>query len=225
MRSPLVTALLVFLSLFVPARICSQSLEATTSSPADFSAVDSTATVETQRYRELSFYTAQSFGYPIIMSDLKDQRLTVFGARFTGLLYRFRHLNLNGNIDLKPLALYSNDVNGPRQYTYGGAVEIGLQLVPHTHWRYQPYFEVNGGTAMFTRNVPTSDARRVNLCVDFTPGFYIPVGPNRAIKTGLGFYHFSNDYTVRHNPGLDTFLLYVGYSFRNLPALHLHRGF
>lgn len=85
------------------------------------------------------------------MSDLKDQRLAVFGGRFTGLLYRFPHLNLNGNIDLKPLALYSNDVLGPRQYTYGGALEIGLQIVPHTHWQYQPYFEVNGGTAMFAK--------------------------------------------------------------------------
>ena len=81
------------------------------------------------------------------------------------------HLNLNGNIDLKPLARYSNNVNGPREYTYGGAVEIGLQLVLHTHWRYQPYFEVNGGTMMFTRNIPTADTRRVTLCIDFTPGF------------------------------------------------------
>jgi Lipid A 3-O-deacylase (PagL) len=217
MRTPLLTALMVLLTL--PACALSQSFE-----DASSNSINPSATSDTPRYREISFYAAQSFGYPKIMSDLKDQRLTMFGGRFTGLLYRFPHLNLNGNIDLKPLALYSHDVNGPRQYAYGGAVEIGLQIVPHTHWRCQPYFEVNGGTIMFTRNIPTADARRVNLCIDFTPGFYIAVGENRAIKTGLGFYHFSNDYTVRHNPGFDSFMLYVAYSFRNLPALHLHRG-
>jgi Lipid A 3-O-deacylase (PagL) len=208
----------LLLSLALPSCSFSQGLVHSASS------IDPAATAQIQRYRELSVYTGQSFGYPKIMSDLKDQRLSFVGGRFTGLLYRFPHLNLNGNIDLKPLAVYSNDVNGARQYTYGGGVEIGLQIVPHTHWRYQPYFEANGGTIMFTRNIPTSDARRVNLCIDFTPGIYIPTGRNRAMKLGLGFYHFSNDYTVKHNPGFDAFMLYVAYSFRNLPTLHLRNA-
>jgi Lipid A 3-O-deacylase (PagL) len=211
LRFPL---LVVFL--LAPACVFSQTPSAAVSSDS----INPPASSSTPAYRELSFYAGQTFGYPILMSDLKDQRLFVLGARFTGYLYRFRHLNLNGNVDLKPLALYSNDVYGPRQYTYGGAVEIGLQFVPHTHWRFQPFVDVDGGTAMFGKNTPTVDTRRVNYCLEFGPGFYIPISKHQSIKSGVSYFHFSNGYTVAHNPGFDSFLVYLAFSFHNLHPSH-----
>jgi hypothetical protein len=115
------------------------------------------------RYHELSFYTGQSFGYPLIMSSLKDQRLFVIGLRYTQFWHAFRHMNMNWNADIKPLALYSNDLYGPREYTYGGGVTLGAQFVPHTHWRCQPVFDMDGGMIAFTKDTPVPDSRRVNL--------------------------------------------------------------
>jgi hypothetical protein len=166
-------------------------------------------------YRELSFYTGQSFGYPQVLSDLPGQRLFLVGVRLTGRLHNFRNLALNGNADLKPLALYSNDLYGPRKYTYGGGGAVGLQFVPHMHWRSHPFFEVDGGVLAFTKQIPVPDSRRLNITFDFGPGFYVPLANHQAIKIGMQFFHFSNGDTVKRNPSFDTFLIYVAFTFRN----------
>lgn len=165
---------------------------------------------------DLSIYGGQSFGYPLVLSDLPGQRLTIVGARYTSHFIEFRHTTLNYNFDVKPLAVYSNNLYGPRRYTYGGGGGIGLQIVPHTHWRARPYFDVNGGFLAFTRNTPVPDSRRVNMTLDFGPGLYIPLAGNRSVKTGVQFFHFSNAYTVKLNPGFDTFMVYAAYIFRGV---------
>jgi len=58
-------------------------------------------------YRELSFYVAQSFRNPQIMSDLGGQQLFFTDIRLTSRLFTTRHLFIGGNVDLKPLALHS----------------------------------------------------------------------------------------------------------------------
>lgn len=165
---------------------------------------------------EFSIYSGESFGYPLLMSDLPDQRLLIVGLRLTSHFLEFRHTTLNYNFDLKPLALYSNDVNGPRQYRYGGGGALGLQIVPHFHTRYRPYFNVNGGCLAFPKQTPVPESRRVNMTLDFGPGLYIPLGHNRTLKTGVQFFHFSNAYTVRLNPGFDSFFVYAAYTFENV---------
>ena len=167
-------------------------------------------------FHEFSVYSGQSFGYPLVMSDLPDQRLLIVGIRLTSHFLEFRHTTLNYNFDLKPLALYSNDVNGPRQYRYGGGGALGLQIVPHFHTRYRPYLDVNGGCLAFPKETPVPGSRRVNMTLDFGPGLYLPVGHNRRLKTGVQFFHFSNAYTVRLNPGFDSFFVYVAYAFENV---------
>jgi hypothetical protein len=127
----------------------------------------------------------------------------------------FRHTTLNYNFDLKPLALYSDDVNGPRQYRYGGGVALGLPIVPHFHARYHPFFDVNGGFLAFTQETPIPGTRRVNMTLDFGAGLYLPLGRNRTLKTGVQFFHFSNGWTARLNPGFDSFFAYAAYTFEN----------
>ena len=66
-----------------------------------------------RRYQEFTLYSGQSFGYPQIMSDLDGQRLLLVGARYTAHFHYFSRFTLNWNADLKPIALYSNDIYGP----------------------------------------------------------------------------------------------------------------
>jgi hypothetical protein len=91
-------------------------------------------------YHELSIYTGQSSGYPLVLNNLPGQRLLIIGARLASHFIEFRHTTLNYNFDVKPLALYSNDVSGPREYRYGAGAALGLEILPHTHWRYRPFF-------------------------------------------------------------------------------------
>lgn len=165
--------------------------------------------------RELSFYAAQSVGYPQVITELPTQRLFFVGARLTSHFIEFRHTTVNWNLDIKPLALYSNDRYGPRKYTYGGGTALGLQFVPHTHWRIKLFFDVNGGLLAFTKDTPVPGSRRVNTTLDFGPGLYIPLHDKQAIKLGVQFFHFSNGDTVARNPGFDGILVYTSFTFQN----------
>jgi Lipid A 3-O-deacylase (PagL) len=174
-------------------------------------------------YRELQIYGAQSFGYPQILSDLPGQRVTIVGLRLTTrtVYVRPRYFTLFWSADIKPLVLYSNDIYGPRQYTYGGGAGPGLLGIPHNHWKNKPFFEVNGGFLAFTKNTPTPETRRVNMSFDFGPGIFLHAGENRAVKIGGSFFHFSNAWTVKTNPGMDTFLVYAAYVFQDF---HFRKG-
>jgi hypothetical protein len=219
------TVLVLLLFSLFPALAFSQSPSADLSS-------DSTDTVNSvnpipavdifsRNYHELSFYAGQSVGYPLIMSSLKDQRLFLLGTRFTAQWHNFKGFALNWNADLKPLALYSNDLNGPREYRYGGGGSIGIQFVAHNHWRWKPAFDVDGGILAFTKQTPVPDSRRVNISFDFGPAFYIPVNDTQAVKIGVWFFHFSNGFTAQRNPNMDTFMPYIAFTFRSdRPIFH-----
>src|ERR1700739_1866059 len=73
-----------------------------------------------RRYREISIYSGQAFGNPQIMSGLGGQHLFLARARLTGRLITTPHLYISGNADVRPLALYSRDIEHRREYTYGG---------------------------------------------------------------------------------------------------------
>jgi hypothetical protein len=174
-----VVAVLVCLAQLCSARPArAQNLVSTTDNSWDL--VNEVAVPRTffRDYHEFSIYAGQSFGYPRVLSDLSGQRLLIIGARLTSHFIEFRRTTVNYNFDLKPLALYSNDVNGPREYRYGSGAALGLQFLPHTHWRYRPFFDVNGGFLAFTKETPIPDTRRVNMTLDFGPGLYIPTGPD-----------------------------------------------
>lgn len=106
LRSRLLLVSLLVLLLSTPAR--SQS--------ADFTLPDSSAVAVQspanpnrtffRDYHELSLYVGQSFGYPLILSDLPSQRLMIIDARLTSHFIEFRHTTLNYNFDVKPLALF-----------------------------------------------------------------------------------------------------------------------
>ncbi len=197
----------------------SSSTDSTANSNASsLNSVNSTATTRTflRDIHELSIYTGQSFGYPLILSDLPGQRLAISGARLTSHFIEFHHTTLNYNFDIKPLTIYSNDIYGPRRYTYGGGGALGLQILSHNHWRYRPFFDVNGGLLAFTKQTPVPDSRRVNITLDFGPGLYIPIDRRHSLKTGVQFFHFSNAWTAHLNPGFDSFFVYLAYTIPNV---------
>jgi len=182
-----------------------------------------TATVTSPRpYRELSIYTGGMLANPQLMSDLKNQRLFFTGVRLTSRLVTTRHLVIGGNLDVKPLVIHSRSVPNGRQYTYGGGSSVGLQFAPRVAWRWQPFFDVDGGFLAFPHDVPTPNTRRVNMTLDFGPGVTIPMRGNNALRTGVWLYHFSDGNTAPRNPAFDGVMVYVSYTIRNFSP-HLSR--
>ena len=182
-----------------------------------------TATTSAPRYyQELSTYTSGMLANPQLMSDLKNQRLFFTGVRLTSRLFTTRHLFIGGNLDVKPLVIHSRSIPNGLQYTYGGGSGVGLQFAPRAVWRWQPFFDVDGGFLAFPHDVPTPNTRRVNMTLDFGPGVTIPLRGNNALRTGVWLYHFSNGNTAPRNPAFDGVMVYVSYTYRNF-APHLSR--
>jgi hypothetical protein len=174
-----------------------------------------TTTTSTRHYRELSIYTSGTLANPQLMSDLGNQRLFFTGIRLTSRLFTTRHLFIGGNLDVKPLVIHSRSVPNGRQYTYGGGSSVGLQFAPHVAWRWQPFFDVDGGFLAFPHDVPTPNTRRVNMTLDFGPGVMIPLRGNNSMRTGVWLYHFSDGNTAPRNPAFDGVMVYVSYTYRN----------
>jgi Lipid A 3-O-deacylase (PagL) len=201
--------------------------------PAASTTTDVSPATSPHRYRELSFYSAQTFDNPQILSYLSGEHLFLTGVRLTSRLFTTPHLFIGGNLDLKPLAIFSRYVAncGPSTYggcetvgnTYGGGGSVGFQFAPRNSWRWQPFFDVDGGLIAFTRDIPLDNTRRVNLTLEYGPGALIPVRGNNAIRAGVWVFHFSNASTAyRHwNPGFDGLMLYVSYTYRNF-SFHRH---
>ena len=182
-----------------------------------------TATASSPRYyRELSIYTSGMLANPQLMSDLKNQRLFFTGVRLTSRLFTTRHLFIGGNLDVKPLVIHSKSVPAGRQYTYGGGSAVGLQFAPRVAWRWQPFFDVDGGFLAFPHDVPMPNTRRVSMTLDFGPGVTIPMRGNNALRTGVWLYHFSDGNTAPRNPAFDGVMVYVSYTCRNFSP-HLSR--
>jgi hypothetical protein len=222
MHTSLSAPLLTLLFLVPPSATFAQSTIA--DPPANVATVAVSPAPSENRYRELSFYAAQTVANPQIISVLGGQHLFLSGARFTSRLFTTPHMFIAGNLDLKPLALYSRNIPNGREYTYGGGGSVGLQFAPRRQWRWQPFFDVDGGLLAFTQDTPLPNTRRVNMTFDIGPGALIPLRGNNAIRTGVWWFHFSNGDTAPHNwnPAFDGVMLYVSYTYRNFSFRQLH---
>jgi hypothetical protein len=69
-----------------------------------------------------------------LMSDLGGQQLFFSGVRTTSRLFATPQLFIGGNLDLKPLAIYSLNRPNGTEYTYGGGGSIGLQCRATQPW-------------------------------------------------------------------------------------------
>lgn len=212
---------LMLLFLVPPSAAYAQSVIA--DAPPDVTTSDVAPASSGTRYRELSFYAAHTVANPQIISVLGGQHLFLSGARLTSRLFTTPHLFIAGNLDLKPLALYSRNIPNGRQYTYGGGGSVGLQFAPRLKWSWQPFFDVDGGLLAFTQDTPLPNTRRVNMTFDIGPGAMIPLRGNNAIRTGVGWFHFSNGNTAPHhwNPAFDGVMLYLSYTYRKFSFHHL----
>ena len=214
----------IFLALLMPCQLPATHTQSTTADASpDSTRSDVPPAPSRHRYRELSFYIGQTLGHPKMISDLGGQGLLVTGLRMTSHLFTSPHLFIAGNVNLQPLALHSIDTPNGRQYTYGGGGSLGLQFAPRVHWRWRPFFDVDGGLLCFPHDIPVPDTRRVNMTLAFGPGFLIPLRGNKAMRAGFWYFHFSNGNTGPRNPGFDGFLLYVAYTYRNFVPFHSHK--
>ena len=129
-------------------------------------------------------------------------------------------LALDWTVDAVPLALISLDRggkpahnSGPQDVVYGaGIAPIGLRLDYDGFACWRPYFATNVGFLMFEDRIPTTGTK-FNYTWDFGLGAQFFLTDDQAISLGYDFKHISNAYAGQTNPGFDSNIFYVGYSF------------
>src|SRR3954451_4062481 len=114
-----------------------------------------------------------------------------------------------GGKDLGPCA------HPGRRTTYGWGLEpVGFNFNFRRRHRFQPVVGINGGLAIFRRDVPISNSNSFNFTFSLRGGMQIFTSESRSVTIGYRFHHISNANTGNpFNPGIDSNFIYAGYSF------------
>ena len=102
---------------------------------------------------------------------------------------------------------------GYRTSYAAGAAPVGFvfRFLPERH--VQPFVGVRGGFLYFNRNVLADDASQFNFTLDGRAGVRIPLPDGKAISVAYMFQHMSNKGISRDNPGMDSHMISLSYSF------------
>ena len=102
-----------------------------------------------------------------------------------------------------------------RRTTYGFGLEpVGFDFNFRRRRKFQPIVGINGGLAVFRRDVPISNSNSFNFTFSLHGGVQIFTSQSRSVTIGYRYHHISNANTGNpFNPGIDSNFMYVGYSF------------
>lgn len=102
-----------------------------------------------------------------------------------------------------------------RRTSYGaGASPAGIEFDFRPAKRVQPFVGVRGGFIYFNRNVLETFASQLNFILDGRVGARLPLRSGKDISFAYMFQHLSNADIGSSNPGLDSHMISLSYSFR-----------
>jgi opacity protein-like surface antigen len=169
---------------------------------------------------QLGLWAGYSWTNPQLMgrtSDIPYVEVDVQYARVvkTGDIWALKYI-----AELVPVAVVtqpqqgSASASGTRQKVYGaGITPVGLQLNFRRGSVLQPFVNVTGGIIYFEDQVPVADSSKFNFTLGLGAGVEVWHLENQSILLGYKYHHISNGYTARENPGVDSSLFYVGYTW------------
>ena len=101
-----------------------------------------------------------------------------------------------------------------RRWTMGEAVSpIGMQFNFRPRRKTQPFVITHGGYMFSTQPIPTSDAGSFNFTFDLGAGIEMYRSKSKSVRAEFRYHHISNHDTAGENPGIDSGLFQVTYSF------------
>lgn len=162
----------------------------------------------------------------------RHRDVQMLGIRFGGQLTASSLLALDYYVDLIPLIRSTNIPTAYRTVVLCdvfdrcrtdeimetatvrgyGVTPMGLQLrVLAGEW-VQLVLGASAGAALYDRPVPDPGETRLNFMGDVTAGLQVRLGRSGALLAGVRHNHTSNANTGPANPGMDTRVLYAGFT-------------
>jgi hypothetical protein len=100
-----------------------------------------------------------------------------------------------------------------------GANPLGFQ-VNFGEKKIQPFANSSIGFLYFNRQVPAPASSQFNFTFNFGGGIQLFTGSRRSFTVGYKYHHLSNADTGIINPGIDSNVIYVGFSFVGWKRAH-----
>ena len=95
-----------------------------------------------------------------------------------------------------------------------GISPIGFRMLWRDHKAIKPYLTAKGGLLVFPQKVLSQEATYVNFSLQSAIGVQVKMNERWDLRLGLfGDFHFSNDFIVPVNPGLDVMNANLGLTY------------
>lgn len=151
-----------------------------------------------------------------IFGNTEDRQLLLVGLRYGRILAAWESLSLEYTLDIFPAAV----VFEPERVRRGSSTIYGAGLTPlgfkvnfsQQSW-IKPFVAASVGFLYFQDDVPVPRSSRFNFTPEIGLGVQFFLTPKRALTIGYKLHHMSNANTGRSNPGMDSHVIYAGFSF------------
>jgi len=160
------------------------------------------------------------------IGKMMDRKLFLAQTRMSWVLWRFSGMTLRYYAELTPAAVITQPAenyrlkDGTVQHVADaktnfamGAAPIGLQLNFLRGKKLQPFVASNLGGLYFNRQTPVVGSQQWNFTFTFTGGVQIYKNTKGSWQLGYTLHHISNADAGKYNPGVDSNLFWLGYTF------------
>jgi opacity protein-like surface antigen len=165
---------------------------------------------------EFGFWLGGSPDTAQLIGTVEDRQLLLLALRYGRILQTWDAAALEYTLDLYPAVVYfepSNVRRGSSTIYGAGLSPIGLKLNFAPQSWLQPFVAASVGFVYFTHDVPVPSSSRFNFTPELGLGLQFFIAPKRALTIGYKLHHISNANTGHSNPGMDSHVIYAGFSF------------
>ena len=150
-----------------------------------------------------------------IFGNVEDRQLFLFALRYGRILGAWDVGSLEYTLDVFPAAVFFEpaSVRG-RSSIYGaGLSPLGFKFNFGQQSWIKPFIAASVGFMYFQDDVPVPRSSRFNFTPELGLGVQLFFTPKTAVTLGYKLHHMSNANTGRSNPGVDSHVIYAGFSF------------
>jgi opacity protein-like surface antigen len=155
-------------------------------------------------------------GSPGSTGNVEDRQLFLFALRYGRILAAWESISLEYTLDLFPAAVVfePDHARRDRSTIYGaGLSPLGFKVNFAQQSWIQPFVAASVGFLYFQHDIPVPHSSRFNFTPEIGLGVQFFLAPQRALTLGYKFHHISNANIGDSNPGMNSHVIYAGFSF------------